>query len=160
MFERFPNLIKLKMEKEAHLRVLLPFLKKEMARRNKYLPIDPQPRNNQQSKKDKIRGLRPWFVSGDLRFADDLPCRTSLITEIKGFPKYRHDDILDTLCDIMHEGRDINTAVMGREKTELEKQQVNYLANPTSLKAMAMKFDQLFHNVTEDDSKHNPWTGW
>jgi predicted phage terminase large subunit-like protein len=159
VFAKYPQLIKLKMEKEAHLRVLLPFLKKEMSRRGVFLPIDPQPRNNQQSKKDKIRGLRPWFVSGDLRFADDLPCRTHLITEVKGFPKFRHDDILDTLCDIMHEGRGINLGVMGREKTQTEQAQSNYLANPTPLAAMAMKADQFF-NRNEDISEVNLFTGW
>lgn len=160
VFEKYPLIIKLKMEKEAHLRVLLPFLKKEMARRGKYLPIDPQPRNNQQSKKDKIRGLRSWFVSGDIRFADDLPCRTHLITEIKGFPKYKHDDILDTLCDIMFEGREINLGVMGREKTVEEKAQINYLANPTSLKAMAMKADHIFGQYRDEHAEVNRFTGF
>lgn len=116
VFKRFPTLIKLKVEKEAHARVLLPFMKKEMVRRHAFLSIDPQPRSNQQSKKDKIKGLRPWFVSGDIIFADDLAAKTALIGEIKGFPKYKHDDILDTLCDLMHEGKDINLAVMGRER--------------------------------------------
>lgn len=162
VFAKFPGIIKLKMEKEAHLRVLLPFLRKEMARRNKYLSIDPQPRNNQQSKKDKIRGLRSWFVGGDIRFSDALPCRTHLLQEIKGFPKYRHDDILDTLCDIMFEGRDINLGVMGREKAEIEKAEVNYLANPTPLKAMAMRMEHIFGQNTRDSEKegHNYFTGW
>lgn len=162
VFAKFPGIIKLKMEKEAHLRVLLPFLRKEMARRNKFLSIDPQPRNNQQSKKDKIRGLRSWFMGGDIRFSDALPCRTHLLQEIKGFPKYRHDDILDTLCDIMFEGRDINLGVMGREKTEIEKAEINYLANPTPLKAMAMRMEHIFGPNTRDSEKedHNSFTGW
>ena len=164
VFARFPRLIKLKMEKEAHARVLLPFLKKEMSRRNKYLSIDPQPRDNQQSKKDKIKGLRPWFVNGDIRFAADLPCKTALETEIKGFPKFRHDDILDTLCDIMHEGRDVNLAVMGREKEEYKPQtgvlpdgtKVNIPQIPMSPATMEQVFGELYAH----EHKHNPFTGF
>lgn len=160
VFEKYPQIIKLKMEKEAHLRVLLPFLKKEMARRNKYLPIDPQPRNNQQSKKDKIRGLRSWFVGGDIRFSDDLPCRTHLLTEIKGFPKYRHDDILDTLCDIMFEGRDINLGVMGREKTSSERLQEGFVTHPTPIMAMSMKAEYIFGKYKDEHLEVNGFTGW
>lgn len=160
VFERYPLIIKLKMEKEAHLRVLLPFLKKEMARRNKYLPIDPQPRNNQQSKNDKNRGLRPWFVSGDIRFADDLPCRTHLVTEVKGFPKYKHNDILDTLHDIMFEGREVVNGVLGREKTEQERAEINYLANPTPLKAMSIRMENIFGQYRDENPEVNAFTGF
>lgn len=159
-FSKYPQIIKLKLEKEAHLRVLLPFLKKRMSRENRYFPIDPQPRNNQQSKKDKIKGLQPWFANGDIRFPDDLACKTSLINEIKGFPKFRHDDLLDCLTDLMHEGRDINLGVMGREKTEQEKAEINYLANPTSLKAMSMRADAIFGAYKDENPEVNPYTGW
>lgn len=105
IFARYPTIIKLKLEKEAHARVLLPFLRKEMSLRNIWLPIEDLPRSNQQSKKDKIRGLGPWFKQGSIIFSEDLPYRTAIETEIKGFPKFRHDDFLDTLTDLMHEGR-------------------------------------------------------
>ena len=161
VFKRFPTLIKLKMEKEAHLRVLLPFLKKEMARRGKYLSIDPQPRSNQQSKKDKIKGMRPWLMSGDLRFADDLPCKTHLITEIKGFPKYRHDDLLDATIDLMHEGKDINLAVMGREKTILDgvEAPIEGLKNVPQPKMPTVNFEQIFAELYSHEEKYNRFTG-
>lgn len=158
-FRIYPGIIKLKMEKEAHSRVLGTFLKQRMARAGKYLPIQAEPRNNQQSKKDKIRGLQPWFSSGNIRFADDLSCRTHLVNEIKGFPKFRHDDILDCATDIMFEGRDINLSVMGREKTPLEQSEVNYLANPTPLAAMRMKADQFFQR-NEESQDVSLVTGW
>lgn len=115
-FDRYPRLIKLKIEKEAHARVLLPFLKREMGKRGKWLPIDPQPRDNQQSKKDKIRGLQPWFKQQGIIFAEDLGCKSHLLTEIRGFPKFKHDDILDTLVDLMYEGKEASGDVVGREK--------------------------------------------
>jgi hypothetical protein len=58
-------------------------------------------RDNQTSKQHKIRGLQPWFKRGMIHFADDLPCKTAIINEIMRFPKFNHDDILDTLCDLM-----------------------------------------------------------
>jgi len=115
VFERYPRIIKLKIEKEAHARTLLPFLQKEMSKRNRWLPIDPQPRDNQQSKKQKIKGLQPWFSSGGLRFADDLGSKSHLMAEIKGFPKYKHDDILDCCVDIMLERDGAVSDVMGRD---------------------------------------------
>jgi predicted phage terminase large subunit-like protein len=114
VFERYPRLIKLKMEKEAHARTLLPFLQREQAKRNKWIPIDAQPRDNQQSKKQKIKGLQPWFSSGGIRFADDLAGKSHLLAEIRGFPKYRHDDILDCCVDIMLERDGAVSDVMGR----------------------------------------------
>lgn len=112
VFQRFPQIVKFKIEKEAHARVLLPFLKREMSQRNIWIPIEATPRNNQQSKEQKIRALRPWFQDGLLRFSDDLPYRTALEMEVKGFPKFRHNDILDTLRDLMDEGKGINAGVL------------------------------------------------
>ena len=160
VFRRFPSLIRLKVEKEAHARVLLPFMKKEMARRQKFLSIDPQPRNNQQSKKDKIKGLRPWFMSGDIRFADDLPCRTYLISEIKGFPKYRHDDLADCLCDLMHEGKDVTSAVMGRER-ETPVGIPRQVPVDTELhRVPSISYEHLFGGDMLGGDTWNPWTGF
>lgn len=160
VFQRFPRLIKLKVEKEAHARVLLPFLKKEMARRQQFPNISAEPRSNQQSKKDKIKGLRPWFVSGDIRFAADLPCRTALETEIKGFPKFRHDDILDTLTDLMFEGKDVNLAVMGREKSIQDEIPLKegLIIIPT-VPQRKINFDEIFESLYSGNEKYNRFTG-
>jgi predicted phage terminase large subunit-like protein len=114
VFERYPRLTKLKMEKEAHARTLLPFLMREQSRRNKWLPIVAESRDNQQSKKQKIRGLQPWFANGGIRFAEDLGSKSHILAEIKGFPKYKHDDILDCCVDIMLERDGAVSDVMGR----------------------------------------------
>jgi predicted phage terminase large subunit-like protein len=112
VFDMYPGIVKLKIQKQALERVLLSNLRREMSRRGRFLPIQAEPADNQQSKKSKIRGLRPWFQAGNLRFSDSLPYRTAIETEIKGFPKFRHDDILDTLTDLMHEGKNINSGVL------------------------------------------------
>lgn len=131
MFEKFPQLIKLKVEKEAHARVLLPFLKAQMSKRGKWFPIEATARSNQQSKHDKIRGLRPWFQDGMIRFADDLPYRIHIETEVKGFPKYRRDDFLDTLTDLMHEAKGINAGVLSNRVEEYSP--VSTFRDPISL---------------------------
>jgi predicted phage terminase large subunit-like protein len=160
VFSRYPRLIKLKVEKEAHARVLLPFLKKEQVRRQKFVSIEAQPRSNQQSKKDKIKGLRPWFINGDIRFSEDLPCKTALETEIKGFPKFRHDDILDTLTDLMFEGKDVNSAVMGRD-IEVpvgipRRPPVDTESHPVP----SISYDHLFGGDMLGGDTWNPFTGF
>ena len=112
VFDKFPQIIKLKIEKQALERVLLSELRREMSKRGKFLPIDAQPANNQQSKQSEIRGLRPWFMAGNIRMSDSLPYRTAIETEIKGFPRYRHNDILDTFKMLMKEGHNVNSGVL------------------------------------------------
>ncbi len=88
-----------KMEKNHHAQVLEPFLRQEMSKRGRYLNVLNIPRDNTQSKKNRISGLQPFFESGRIRFVDDLPCDGHLIMEITRFPKFRYDDILDTISD-------------------------------------------------------------
>jgi predicted phage terminase large subunit-like protein len=107
LYKRHPRISRFKIEKEAHARVLLPFLKAEESKRDIWLPIMEITRDNQQSKQQKIRGLQPWFKRGMIHFANDLPCKMAIINEIMRFPKFNHDDILDTIYDLMSdkEGR-------------------------------------------------------
>jgi predicted phage terminase large subunit-like protein len=101
LYQKYPNCIDFKMEKDAHARVLLPFLQREKERRQRFPNVIPIQRDNRTSKQHRIRGMQAWFVNGDIRFAEDLPCKSELINEIMFFPKYKHDDILDTLADHM-----------------------------------------------------------
>jgi predicted phage terminase large subunit-like protein len=96
-----PRIMDIKVEKEAHARVLLPFLKREMAKRSKWLPITEIRRDNRTSKQQRIKGLQPWFSNGSIKFADNQPHKLAIINEIMRFPKYAHDDILDTIADAM-----------------------------------------------------------
>jgi predicted phage terminase large subunit-like protein len=99
----YPGIIDYKIEKDAHARVLLPFLRREMAKRQSFPMVMAIPRNTQVSKKNRIWGLQPWFQSGIIRFAEDIECRLDLIREITAFSNTsrEHDDILDTLADQM-----------------------------------------------------------
>lgn len=96
--------ISYKIEKEAHARVLLPFLQREASKRQKFPTMVPIKRDTHTSKQQRIRGLQPWFKAGIIRFAEDLGCKTDLLLEIMQFPSQSsgvHDDILDTLADAM-----------------------------------------------------------
>lgn len=102
--QRYPNLIDFKIEKEAHARVLLPFLQREASKRQRFPTIIPIKRDTHVSKQQRIRGLQPWFKAGIIRFADDLSCKTDVLLEVMQFPSQSsgvHDDILDTLADAM-----------------------------------------------------------
>jgi len=101
---QFPNLIDMKMEKDAHARVLLPFVQREQAKRGVWLPLVPIQRDNRTSKKQRIRGLQAWFHNHAIRFAADIKCRFDLVQEIIRFSPVStwHDDILDTLADQLH----------------------------------------------------------
>lgn len=96
------NPIDFKMEKDAHARVLLPFLQRESSKRGLFPNIVPLKRDNKLSKGHRIRGLQAWFKAGTIRFLDDLPSKLDLKEEILNFPDPSiHDDILDTLADQM-----------------------------------------------------------
>jgi hypothetical protein len=49
----------------------------------------------------KIKRLRPFFLNGTVRLAEDLVGRLALTQEIMHFPKGKHDDFLDTLSDAL-----------------------------------------------------------
>jgi predicted phage terminase large subunit-like protein len=97
IYKRHPRIIDIKIEKENHARVLLPFLKNEQFKRG-WLPIVELKRDNQVSKTNKIKALIPWFKTGRIRFSDEIACKDVLTQEILRFPKF-HDDILDTIRD-------------------------------------------------------------
>ena len=102
--QRWPQCIDFKIEKDAHARVLLPFLQREASKRQRFPTMVPIKRDTHVSKQQRIRGLQPWFKAGIIRFADDLGCKTDLILEVMQFPSQSsgvHDDILDTLADMM-----------------------------------------------------------
>ncbi len=106
---RYPSLICFKIEKDSHARVLLPFLQREMSKRNIYLSIIEIKRDTHTSKQQRIRGLRPWLKNSLITFSDAIPLTTKqkLLDQVAQFPSQSsgvHDDILDTLADAMQDG--------------------------------------------------------
>lgn len=113
LHDRWPSIIDFKIEKDAHARVLLPFLQRANAKRGdltgKWLPPFIQiKRDTHKSKQDRIKGLRPWFKANPpiIRFNGGIAveARDELRIEVGRFPSNAagvHDDILDTLADLM-----------------------------------------------------------
>lgn len=98
--EVFPTNIDFKVQKDHFSASLKGYFQREQAKRQKWLNIVYTPTGARGSKTYRIiKGLQGWFMSGIIRFSDDLPCKNELILEILRFPKGRHDDILDTLAD-------------------------------------------------------------
>lgn len=105
---RYPTLVCFRIEKEARATVLMPFLERERSKRQVYPRVLALPRDSRISKQNRIRGLRPWFKQSLIRFSESLPLRTKqeLLEEIAQFPSQSggvHDDILDTLADLMQD---------------------------------------------------------
>lgn len=98
---RLWNPIDMKIEKEAHSRVLGHFLRREMSKRQVFPNIVDLKRDNHTSKVQRIKGLEPWFAAGVIRFHRDIAFKTDLVREIVEFPSSKHDDILDTIADQM-----------------------------------------------------------
>ena len=146
-----PRLQSIKMEKDAHARVLLPFLKREMAKRNKWLPITELQRDSRIKKIQRLRGLQPWFRQGAIRFASDIPCKMHIINEVTRFPKGAHDDILDTLADAMQDREGgVTSDVLPREGEQFDSTTVE----PPS-------FEQLFgFSQQEESDAVDSITGW
>lgn len=124
LFELFryqPRIMYFKIEAEAHQRVLAPFLVKEMARRGIYLPIEEIKRDNTVSKQHRIRGTQPYWKNGAFRFAEDIEPDTKehLSLEALYFPKFNHDDILDTVADALQSRNGVIADVQGRETNML-----------------------------------------
>jgi predicted phage terminase large subunit-like protein len=111
----------IKIEKEAHSRVLVSFLRREMSKRQIFPNIMELKRDTRTSKIQRIKGLEPWFSSGVIRFHKDIAFKTDLVREIVEFPASKHDDILDTIADQMQNrdgGVNIDVIADGNERAD------------------------------------------
>jgi predicted phage terminase large subunit-like protein len=94
------NPLKIAIEETSFVRGLMPSIRRQLDVHGLHINFDFVKRENTVSKKERILNtLQPWYKSGDLRFLDDIEPKEELIEELRRFPKYRHDDILDTLAD-------------------------------------------------------------
>jgi len=157
MFEFFayqPQMYHFKIEAEAHSRVLAPFLRKEMARRGIYLPIMEIKRDNTVSKVHRIRGTQPYWKNEAFVFADDLPndVKEQLILEALYFPKFNHDDILDTIADALQSRDGITSDVEGREKMSPIAPESAY-KEWRGIPVAALSWEML-QGMTEDEYEH------
>lgn len=151
----YPRVLEFKVSKDHFYRVLMPFLKREQQKRQMWIPITPAKIDNNVSKPQKIKGLQPWFRMKSIILAQDLDCKLAVINEIMRFPKFSHDDILDTICDALFD-RDgnLNNDVTGRPKTEIE---VREQGSPLP---EALTWAILQGQQTEQETQYDLITGW
>lgn len=120
LFAYQPRIMFFKIEEETHEKILRPYIKKAMAERGVFLPVMQIKRDTRASKQHRIRGSQPYWKNGAFRFVDDIPDDTKNELELEAlyFPKFNHDDILDTVADSL-QSRDgsIMPDVEGRDKT-------------------------------------------
>lgn len=94
--------IKIKIEETGFVRGLAPAVR----RKSEMLGIWPNfsyiPPDNQTSKEARIMSIQPMFKVGLIYFNSALDefVKEELKHELTRFPKYQHDDILDTLADM------------------------------------------------------------
>ena len=121
LWKQQPRIMFFKIEAEAHSRVLGPFLQKAMAQRGIYLPVMEIKRDNTVSKRHRIRGTQPYWKNGAFRFCEDIDdaAKDQLKLEAKYFPKFNHDDILDTIADALQSRDGIVPDVQGRTENIL-----------------------------------------
>jgi hypothetical protein len=72
-----------------------------MDKRGVRLPIVEIKRDNRTSKQQRIKGLQPFLANGAIRFASNMGHWDKLKRQVLYFPKYTHDDILDTMADAL-----------------------------------------------------------
>lgn len=120
LYKENPNILKFKIEKEAHARVLLPFLAREEQKRGIFIPIVPVPVDTTRSKKEKLRALQPWYERGFIRMSEIISCKVQYIAEVTRFPKYAHDHILDCLRMMLEErdATEFETDMLPEEKQQ------------------------------------------
>jgi len=120
VFAAYPQLAELIVEKASGASAVESWLKQQMSVRNIWLPVTFVGRTNRESKVTRIQGLRPWFMNQRIVLSSALnPYRTHIEGEIRGFPKFRHDDILDTWSDLMVDSRGQVTGEMVEQNTEV-----------------------------------------
>lgn len=94
-----------------------------MSKRQFYFPITELKPNSSRSKAARIKALQPWFENGKMYIKKD---QTELYHQITMYPRTRHDDLIDSLANILQ----IMTPAMPKieDKWEGSKLDPNHLA--------------------------------
>lgn len=101
---RYPGITAIGIEAVAFQKYLLNLMTAEAEKRNHYLPIFKLERDTRKTKKERIRVLQPFWESGSIALADDLPVLDEFLDEAQKFrlnKKSTHDDMLDALADCL-----------------------------------------------------------
>lgn len=163
LYARNTRIVDFKIQKDHLALGFLPTLQRERIKRQKFPLIVPMKIDNQNSKINRIKGLQPWFESGNIRFAQDLACKNYLEDEIQYFPKYAHDDILDAIADQL-QNRDGEVIADVNPAYDAEPQRTHSLKNPdgsmTLLGTPAERMGNALWGERELEGLYDAITGW
>jgi predicted phage terminase large subunit-like protein len=84
------------LETIAYQKALAYSLNEEMRKRRRYLPIT-EVNQHERSKDQRIRGLQPVYMAGQIFHPRNHPMVPYLEEELIHFPRGRHDDLVDAL---------------------------------------------------------------
>lgn len=160
-----PQIVFFKIEKEAHARVLLPFLRKAMAKRAIFLPVMELQRDNVTSKVHRIRGTQPYWKNQAFIFCDDIDAaaRNQLELESLYFPKYNHDDILDTIADALQSRDGVIFDMEGRSAIEQQLETPDYDGQERTWKGIPVEnlSAAALAGIKDDDPQYSSiFQGW
>lgn len=103
-FNRYAGVRAVGIEAVAFQRYLLHLFTAEGEKRGQYLPIFKLERDTKKTKRERIRVLQPFWESGHIILADDLPMLEEFLDEAAKFRLHKeatHDDMLDALADCL-----------------------------------------------------------
>jgi predicted phage terminase large subunit-like protein len=147
--------LKIKVEETGFVRGL----RSSIERRSQITGVRPNfdfiPRDTQLSKVERITmTLQPWFRNGLIFFSSALNehVKEQIKHELTRFPKYQHDDILDTLADAFQ-----NELVFGPVKDDPTT--ANLLAHARQIMFDRVEdYNSIFHPELQN-GRSGPWSG-
>jgi predicted phage terminase large subunit-like protein len=145
--------VKIKVEETGFTRGLKPTIDRRIQMTGIRPNFDWLQRDTQIAKVDRIMSLQPWFRNGLIFFASALDehVREQIKHELTRFPKYMHDDILDTLADQFQ-----GEQVFGPVKEEPSMQQMLLFARNHMLTKME-EHSRIYG--TSDEQSNSAWSG-
>lgn len=144
--------IKIKIEETGFARGLEPAVRRKSENLNLWPNFEFIPPDNQLSKEARILSIQPFFKAGMMYFSTGIDefVKEELRHELTRFPKYQHDDILDTLADIYQ-----NEPVQGTLAASKTEKEVLLLARKRWLENLDRQ--ELF--LPDAPQTEDMWTG-
>lgn len=143
--------VKIKIEETGFTRALMPSIRRRSEMTGLWPNFEYIKRDNQEAKVERILSIQPFYKNGLIYFSEDLPLdvKEELKHELTRFPKYRFDDILDTLADQFQ-----GEKVFGPLRPSTSMQELLVKAQRVMLENLD-KYDMIFGQKEKNDS----WSG-
>jgi len=113
--------VRVDIEETGFTRGLKPSIQRRSEMTGVWIPFSFIKRDPRMSKQERILSLQPWYKNGLITFSEDLPdyVKDHLKHELTRFPRYRYDDLLDTLADQFQNKPNFGPARPSRSEKEI-----------------------------------------